>query len=107
MPPRRAYAQVCSLCHSLAWSAQAFETWRQELQRALAVAFAQTQHTFAARGVEAGTTATVVLQAGWLVTCANVGDSLAFIDHGNEVITLHPCRTRKNPTRLSPLPHTP
>ena len=34
--------------------AQAFETWRQDLQRALAVAFAQTQHTFAAKGVEVG-----------------------------------------------------
>ncbi len=51
----------------------------------MAVAFAQTQHTFAAKGVEAGTTATVVLQTGWLVTCANVGDSLGFVDHGNEV----------------------
>ena len=76
-------------CESLPYisgrSAQAFEVWRQDLQRALAVAFAQTQHTFAAKGVEAGTTATVVLQTGWLVTCANVGDSLGFIDHGNEV----------------------
>ncbi len=51
----------------------------------MAVAFAQAQHTFAAKGVEAGTTATVVLQTGWLVTCANIGDSLGFIDSGNEV----------------------
>ncbi len=35
--------------------------------------------------LQAGTTATVVLQTGWLVTCANVGDSLGFVDHGNEV----------------------
>jgi len=58
------------------------------------VAFAQTQHTFAAKGVEAGTTATVVLQTGWLVTCANVGDSLGFVDHGNEV---GQARTRARP----------
>ena len=78
---------------------QAFEAWRQELQRALAVAFAQAQYTFAAKGVEAGTTATVVLQTGWLVTCANVGDSLGFIDTGTEVRT----ETRPKPTlRLDP-----
>ena len=49
------------------------------------MAFAQMQHTFAGKGVDAGTTATVVLQVGWLITCANVGDSLGFIDTGAEV----------------------
>ena len=46
------------------------------------------QHTFAGHGVDAGTTATVVLQVGWLITCANVGDSLGYIDTGAEVRAL-------------------
>ena len=64
---------------------QEYQCWREDLQRALAVSFAQMQHTFAGKGVDAGTTATVVLQVGWLITCANVGDSLGFIDTGTEV----------------------
>ena len=53
----------------------------------MAVSYTQLQHTFASKGINAGTTATVVLQTGWLITCANVGDSLGFIDTGAEVWT--------------------
>ncbi len=35
---------------------------------------------------ESGTTATVAVLVGWEVLLANVGDSLAFLDTGSEVI---------------------
>ncbi len=43
---------------------------------------------FAGRGVQAGCTCTVVLQVGWLLTSANLGDSRAVVDTGYDPMTL-------------------
>ncbi len=40
-----------------------------------------------------GTTATVAVVVGWEVLVANVGDSLAFLDTGSEVVQARPCRS--------------
>ena len=56
--------------------------WRHAVAAALASAVAATHAAFAATGGPGGTTATLVLTAGRLVTVANVGDSAAFIDSG-------------------------
>jgi len=68
--------------------AAAGEAWRGALAAALAAAFHDLQHGWAARGRLGGTTATVALQAGRLVTVANVGDSLALLDSGASVMPL-------------------
>ena len=39
---------------------------------------------------ESGTTATVAALVGWTVVVANVGDSLAFLDTGSEVVQVGP-----------------
>ena len=56
--------------------------WRHAVAAALASAVAATHVAWAATGGLGGTTATLVLTAGRLVTVANVGDSAAFIDPG-------------------------
>lgn len=63
-------------------------SFSQEVQKALMVAFMQLQHSFAVKGKSAGSTATVVLQAGWLLTAANVGDSSAVLDLGFRTLPL-------------------
>lgn len=84
----------------------AFATWRQGIVRALAEVLSETHLSFAKLGQLAGCTVTIVLQVraadeqkqlmqmicctqtGWLVTCANLGDSRCVIDNGLEVICL-------------------
>jgi Protein phosphatase 2C len=39
---------------------------------------------------ESGTTATVAALVGWTVVVANVGDSLAYLDTGSEVVQVGP-----------------
>lgn len=68
--------------------AKAFLVWRQGLQRALTISLALLHRAFAGQGVLAGCTVTIVLQHGWLLTCANLGDSRAIVDTGREVTVL-------------------
>ncbi|KAK9840789.1 hypothetical protein WJX81_004819 [Elliptochloris bilobata] len=62
--------------------------WREGLQWALVSAIDEVQHSFACEGRLAGATATIVLQAGWLVTVASIGDSRAALDTGAGVVQL-------------------
>ncbi|KAK9787603.1 hypothetical protein WJX73_002953 [Symbiochloris irregularis] len=67
---------------------QEFRTFCGLVQKALVVSFMQLQHGFAVKGKVAGSTATVVLQCGWLLTVANVGDSYALLDTGSQTMLL-------------------
>ena len=67
-------------------SADGADALAAALPAALAAAFAATERDFLTRNQESGTTATVAAVAGWQVLVANVGDSLAFLDTGSEVI---------------------
>jgi serine/threonine protein phosphatase PrpC len=42
-----------------------------------------------------GTTATLVLAAGWELLVASAGDSLAVLDTGSEVVLVRPCRSAR------------
>jgi len=76
-----------SSCRSCA-GASACDAWRSQLQRALVAAIVSLQASWAPRGSLGGSTATLVLVAGRLVTCANVGDSAAFADDGSSASSL-------------------
>jgi serine/threonine protein phosphatase PrpC len=65
-----------------------YDEWRGLIQRALAITLVELNGTFAAKGIHAGCTATVVLVTDWMVTCINLGDSHAFLDTGNQLIQL-------------------
>ena len=65
-----------------------FHEWRQLLQKALVLTIVDLNTQFAEKGIHAGCTATVVLVTGWLVTSANLGDSHAYLDTGNQLISL-------------------
>ncbi|GAX84868.1 hypothetical protein CEUSTIGMA_g12289.t1 [Chlamydomonas eustigma] len=64
------------------------ESHAAALQKAVCEAFAQTEIQWLARRHIAGTTLTVVLISGNLVTSANVGDSAAVIDSGETILEL-------------------
>jgi Protein phosphatase 2C len=51
----------------------------------LASVFSEVHYEFVAEHTESGTTATVVFLVGHELICANVGDSLAYIDTGAQV----------------------
>ncbi|PSC76687.1 putative phosphatase 2C 15 isoform X1 [Micractinium conductrix] len=61
-----------------------FLPWREDVQLALVETLAELNKMFAMKGILAGCTATLVLQVGWLLTCANLGDSRALLDIGLE-----------------------
>lgn len=65
-----------------------YSRWREELQRALVETFCDVSEEFACKGQLAGTTVTVVLQYGWLLTVANLGDSRALLDTGSDMLQL-------------------
>lgn len=56
--------------------------WLASVRAALGLALAACERKFAASGLLAGSTCTAVLQTGWLLTCANLGDSSAWLDTG-------------------------
>ena len=61
------------------------------LPSAAAAAFESLHTRLRSNGVRCGTTATLVaIIDGWRVVTANVGDSLAVLDTGSEVVTLTP-----------------
>jgi len=62
--------------------------FREGIQLALVEAIVEMNNLFAQRGIHAGATATVVLQQGWLVTAAGLGDSRAVVDTGYETVSL-------------------
>ncbi|KAK9804224.1 hypothetical protein WJX72_002010 [[Myrmecia] bisecta] len=61
-----------------------YRSWRGHLQKALVGALSDLHLSFACLGLAAGCTATIILQCGWLVTVANLGDSRAVLDTGFE-----------------------
>lgn len=65
-----------------------YSRWREELQRALVETFCDLNEDFACKGQLAGTTVTVVLQYGWLLTVATLGDSRALLDTGSDMMQL-------------------
>ncbi|KAK9806461.1 hypothetical protein WJX73_009939 [Symbiochloris irregularis] len=62
--------------------------WRERLQHTLVGALAYLHESFACDGEPAGCTATIVLQCGWYLTIANLGDSRAIVDTGKAVTQL-------------------
>lgn len=80
----------------LPWSAPPAEedesepavAWRGAVQRALVETLVELNWLFAGHGMTAGCTATLVVQVGWLLTVANVGDSRALLDWGADVLLL-------------------
>lgn len=76
--------------------------WREDIQLALVETMAELNRLFALKGILAGCTATLVLQVGWLLTCANLGDSRAILDTGLETLQLtvdHRVATHKGERR--------
>lgn len=77
-------------CDSI--SSEAWDTWHAQdavvdtLPRSLSSTFASIQEDFLAGTKVSGTTATVAAFVGWELIVANVGDSLAYLDTGSEVI---------------------
>lgn len=65
-----------------------YAQFREGIQLALVEAIVEMNHLFAQRGIHAGATATVVLQHGWLVTAAGLGDSRTVVDTGYETMSL-------------------
>jgi serine/threonine protein phosphatase PrpC len=65
-----------------------YTQFREGIQLALVESIVEMNHLFAQRGIHAGATATVVLQHGWLVTAAGLGDSRAVVDTGYETMSL-------------------
>ena len=72
--------------------APTYTPWREDIQLALVETLAELNRLFAVKGVLAGCTATLVLQVGWLLTTANLGDSRAIMDTGVECLTPHGVR---------------
>ncbi|CAL5228517.1 g11669 [Coccomyxa viridis] len=68
--------------------AEAYRLWREQLQQALVCALDEVQVTFACIGHPSGTTVTIVIQCGWLLTIANLGDSRAVLDTGAQILQL-------------------
>jgi serine/threonine protein phosphatase PrpC len=68
------------------WLAQA--ELARRLPAALAAAFLRCDAEAQARFPRGGTTATLAVQAGWELLVASVGDSLAFLDTGAEVLAV-------------------
>lgn len=62
--------------------------WLAQLRAAVALALAAVERKFAAAGISSGATCTIVLQTGWLITVANLGDSSAYVDTGSDVVGL-------------------
>lgn len=67
-----------------------YDSWRELVQIALVETIVRLNREYAARGILAGCTATVVLVVDRLVTCVNVGDSRATCDNGaiNSILTM-------------------
>lgn len=65
-----------------------YDEWRQLIQRALVITLVELNSTFAARGIHAGCTSTIVIVTDWLVTSVNLGDSHAYLDTGSQLIRL-------------------
>lgn len=62
--------------------------WAGAVQEAMVKTLLEIDQRFAARGSAGGTTATLVLQVGMLVTCVSVGNSRAVLDTGSALIPL-------------------
>lgn len=71
-----------------AQTSPSFKLWREGIVRALAEVLSEIHLSFAKLGQLAGCTVTIVLQTGWLVTCANLGDSRAVVDNGESVVQM-------------------
>ncbi|CAL8466137.1 g5673 [Coccomyxa elongata] len=65
-----------------------YVAWREQLQQALVCALDEVQATFACTGHTAGTTVTIIIQCGWLLTIAGLGDSRAVLDTGADIVQL-------------------
>jgi len=62
--------------------------WLARVRAAVVMALAATERKFSASGISSGATCTLILQTGWALTVANVGDSTAYVDTGAEVFKL-------------------
>ncbi|GLC58862.1 hypothetical protein PLESTB_001409100 [Pleodorina starrii] len=58
------------------------------LPKALHAGFVQCDEDVISRHKASGTTATLAIQVGWELLVANVGDSLAYLDTGSEIVVL-------------------
>ncbi|EFJ42787.1 hypothetical protein VOLCADRAFT_121483 [Volvox carteri f. nagariensis] len=58
------------------------------LPKALHAGFVQCDEDVNSRHKSSGTTATLAVQVGWELLVANVGDSLAYLDTGSEIVVI-------------------
>ncbi|PNW85883.1 hypothetical protein CHLRE_03g201400v5 [Chlamydomonas reinhardtii] len=58
------------------------------LPKALHAGFVQCDEDVNAKYKQSGTTATLAVQVGWELLVANVGDSLAYLDTGTEIVVI-------------------
>lgn len=59
-----------------------------QIRAAMAFAMVAVERKFSAAGISSGATCTLILQTGWLLSVANLGDSTAYLDTGREVMRL-------------------
>ncbi|XP_052203276.1 probable protein phosphatase 2C 12 [Diospyros lotus] len=62
------------------------DEWVSALPRALVAGFVKTDKDFQDRGIPSGTTVTLVIIEGWVVTVASVGDSRCILESAEGVI---------------------
>eukprot|EP00884_Botryococcus_braunii_P001961 jgi/Botrbrau1/11766/Bobra.0195s0091.1 len=65
-----------------------WHSFRMQIQKALVETISILDCDFASQGARDGSTLTVVVVTGWLVTCANVGDSRAYVDAGGTPVQI-------------------
>lgn len=67
------------------WSSDEGKIWAKQVSEALTTSFIALDEEFAALGCGSGTTISVALLSGWLLSVANIGDSEVFIDIGGVI----------------------
>ena len=64
------------------------QEWLAKIRSALSLAIVGIERKFALAGIVSGCTLSIILQTGWLLTVASLGDSLAFMDTGFQIVQL-------------------
>lgn len=67
---------------------QDVDTFAENMRKALCETFVRIDNEWANQNLFAGTTVTVILSTGWLLTVANTGDSAAVLDTGISMLEL-------------------
>ncbi|GMH43107.1 hypothetical protein BSKO_11029 [Bryopsis sp. KO-2023] len=73
------------------WGTDEGKIWANKISEALTTSFVALDEEFAEMGCGSGTTVSVALLSGWLLTVANVGDSEVFLDVGGAIGEMTSC----------------